>query len=154
MMALFLGMAPKAMALFGGVYNGDGTYFGPSGITTGNCAFGNSGAHTQQWAAGATFVALNAPQWAGSQYCGLCIEFKGDGAGLGGTPPPTTWTRGIVCDQCPECKSGDLDFATAGDGRWAISWRAVPCAVDSPFMYWTTGTSHAHYSKIQISNSK
>lgn len=42
-------------------------------------------------------------------------------------PCGIAFLQGYVSDKCPECKDGDLDFAMAGDGRWDIKWKFVPC---------------------------
>ena len=60
----------------------------------------------------------------------------------------------IVGDLCPECKQGDLDLATNGDGRWTISWTPVQCNVaNNSFIYSFQG-SNPYYLKLQIANTR
>ena len=54
---------------------------------------------------------------------------------------------------CPECASGDLDFATDGDGRWDISWHFVPCESGDDLTYIFEG-SNPFYWKLQPRGGK
>lgn len=59
-----------------------------------------------------------------------------------------------ACDHsCPECSSGDLDFAADGDGRWDISWHFVPCDGGDDITYIFEG-SNEFYWKIQPRGGK
>src|SRR5690349_20325765 len=75
-------------------------------------------------------AALNAEEWAGSAMCGGCVRVDG---------PLGSVTVRIV-DLCPECKRGHLDLsreafakvANPVDGRVAVKWQLVSCAVNGP----------------------
>lgn len=68
-------------------------------------------------------AAVNAPQWAGSDFCGRWVRVTGPGG--------TADVR--VVDLCPECLEGDLDLNTAAfqavtgqtSGRIAITWETI-----------------------------
>lgn len=98
---------------------------------------------------GMTPVAINAPQYDDSTSCGMCVEVTGTGEGSGGTPITGTF-KGYVSDQCPECKPGDLDLATSGDGRWKLSWKAIPCE-DGKVSFYFEG-SNDFFLKMQPRN--
>ena len=51
----------------------------------------------------------------------------GTGTGAGENPISTAPFMASVCNVCPECNYGDLDFADSADGRWDIKWHYVPC---------------------------
>lgn len=86
-------------------------------------------------------AALNLPQWDTAAHCGECVKVKG--------PKGGDVVIKIV-DQCPECKTGDLDFSpTAFDkladrvqGRVPISWYPVPCPVSGGIEYHFKDGSH------------
>jgi expansin len=93
-------------------------------------------------------AAINAPEFAGSAACGVCVAVAG---------PRGAVTVRIV-DLCPGCGEGHLDlsaeaFAQIADpaaGRVAITWRPVPCAVDGPVRYrWKEGTN-PWWAAIQV----
>ena len=59
-----------------------------------------------------------------------------------------------VTDECPECKSGDLDLAQSGNGRYNVEWQAVQCDTgDTPVQYSFQG-SNDYYLKLQIANTR
>lgn len=73
---------------------------------------------------------------------------------LAANPVPQQTQYAIVGDLCPECSAGDLDQATAGDGRWKISWYPVQCNVgESNFIYSFQG-SNPYYLKLQVANTR
>lgn len=110
-------------------HNIQGTYYGVQNpMGSGQCSFASYNLNNGP-APGALPVAINAAQWAGAALCGLCVRFRGTGAGTGVTPISSAWQAGFICDQCPECLSGDLDLQSNGDGRWAIEWEAQQCSV-------------------------
>ena len=79
---------------------------------------------------GVVTVALNSPQYGdGKSACGRCIEGSGTGVGAGGTPVGRFFAA--VNNLCPECKTGDIDFALNGDGRWKVNWKVVDCSSKS-----------------------
>ena len=53
-------------------------------------------------------VAVNAPQYGGSQPCGMCIAYRGTGKGAGADPVPDAMQYALVTDLCPECAHGAL----------------------------------------------
>lgn len=141
--------APSALAqnLFGQNFIGDGTFYGDQGDqSSGNCAFGVTGSSKLPWTnglTGAKFVALDRPLYnlgPGSN-CGLCLAYYGSPIDrgcttCGTTPIPETVQYAMVSNQCPECRTGDLDQASNGDGRFKINWHAVQCQVgDSNIIY-------------------
>lgn len=105
-------------------------------------------------------VALNARQWrelGESAFCGMCVTVDGSGSGRGADPIRGTYDA-YVMDHCSSCTGGswggygDLDFSDGGkDGRWDITWRAVPCPVEGPIEYVFVG-SHKWYIKVQPRN--
>lgn len=107
--------ASAAQNLFGQNFIGDGTYYNDQGDqSTGNCAFGVSGASQLPWTTGLTgprFVALDAPLYKlgpGSN-CGLCIAFYGSPIDrgcttCGTTPIPETVQYAMVSNSCPEVR--------------------------------------------------
>lgn len=85
-----------------------------------------------------------------SQICGLCATVTATGTGSGTNPIPAGPFLVFVNNQCPDCPNsmlaqtrisqscdgnnshfsvGQLDFGTAGDGIWDISWTATDCPV-------------------------
>jgi len=102
-------------------------------------------------------VALNSNQYIGdnlSQGCGLCIQLSGTGAGSGASPISKTPFTVFVHDQCPGCATGDIDLSESGDGRWKISWTAVPCPVGSDKFSYKFQGSNPWYIKLQIVGHK
>ena len=84
---------------FGQTYDsGQATFY--TLTQAGNCAFETAGTKHLPWASGIqTFVAMNQAQYDGSVACGLCLQYMGDGQGLGLTPIPTTPQYALVSDQ-------------------------------------------------------
>lgn len=121
--ALLLAAPLLAAALsVGESYSGEGTYYGAGQDARGAC--GGRGYSTGP--GGIMTVALNAPQFgSGNGPCGMCVEGRGTGVGAGGTPIGRFFAA--INNLCPECKTGDLDFALNGDGRWRIEWKVVDC---------------------------
>jgi len=96
-------------------------------------------------------VAMNAPQYANSTTCGLCANVTGNGIGSGTTPVDGTFLV-YVADECPECKTGSLDFGDTGDGRWNINWVAVACPVIGNVQFLCQGCND-YYLKLQARNT-
>ncbi len=84
---------------FGETYDsGQATFYTPT--QAGNCAFETAGTKHLSWASGIqTFVAMNHAQYDGSMACGLCLQYMGDGQGLGQTPISTSPVFALVTDQ-------------------------------------------------------
>ena len=130
------------------------TYYGDAGAS-GSCAFNYAGVQNEAWARGTAYrVAMNAPQFFGSEVCGLCLKFRGLGPGAGANPVGQAIRYVLVSNQCPECRGGDLDLEKAGDGRWRAGWTPVQCAVAAtPFVYSFQG-SHQWFLKLQVANTR
>jgi expansin len=127
----------------GDVRTGDGTYYDATG--GGACLFDPSPGDLM-------IAALNAPDWAGSNWCGACADVTG----------PKGTVRIRIVDQCPECKSGDLDLSPDAfskldaleKGRISISWRFVACDVSGPVRYRFKEGANPYWTAIQIRNSR
>jgi len=129
--------------------SGDGTYYGTQDGSGGACSIYPSPSFVSN---GVTKVAINAPQYSGSLACGMCMQVNGNGKGSGANPIKGTFLA-FVDDLCPECKTGALDLALNGDGRWDISWVAVDCPVQGNLQYAFQG-SNAWYIKMQVRNHR
>lgn len=101
--------------LFGQNFIGDGTFYGNQGDqSSGNCAFGVTGAATLPWTTGLTgpkFLALASPLYnlGPSTNCGLCVAYYGDPVDAGCTTCgtshiPQTVTYAMISNQCPEVR--------------------------------------------------
>ena len=76
-----------------------GTFYGAGQDDQGTCSFSQNFANTNllPWTNGAKLtLALNNNQFDNSAACGLCLMFRGTGAGLGTTPIPAEYTLGFV----------------------------------------------------------
>jgi len=97
-------------------------------------------------------AALNAEEWAGSALCGGCVRVDG---------PRGSVTVRIV-DLCPECKRGHLDLsqeafakvANPVDGRVAVKWQLVSCAVSGPVSYHFKDGSSQWWTALQVRNHR
>lgn len=130
-----------------------GTYYGYRQRGFGHCSYHF---HNFGTAAGyrGTPLAINSAQYTGTGVCGMCVKYKGKGQGAGGNPVDDTWQDGFICDQCPECKFGDLDQQKGGDGRWKIDWYPVQCPVgSSKFQYGYQG-GNPWYKKMMVANAR
>ena len=123
---------------------GEGTYYDFAN-GDGACMFGPSPDAMD-------IAALNKPDWGGSSLCGACAEVTG---------PKGSVTIRIV-DQCPECKSGDLDFspqafgkiADMAAGRVPISWKLVTCDVSGPIQYKFKDGANQWWTAVQVRNHR
>jgi len=128
---------------------GNGTYYG--GTTGGACGFGtlvpsfvtNPTNNIRQ-------VAMNPTFFAGSLGCGMCVTMKGTGSGSGKNPISTTAFTVFVSDELPSGGKGDIDIGTSGDGKWGISWKAIPCPVGSSKFSYKFAGSNPYYLKLQV----
>jgi len=142
-------------SLYTSQQSGDGTYFDMPDIGTGNCAY-RSTTGLNQFAQQIQPVAINSVQYDSSAACGVCLTMQGTGSGSGSDPISTEPFTAVVVDQCPSCPSlGDLDLATnpALDGRWDITWTAIPCPVGDEFFQYMLEGSNQNYVKIQVRNT-
>ena len=79
-----------------------GTFYGQQDNqdAAGACSYSANFANSNSlpWSKGTDMtVALNDAQWAGGAGCGLCVRFRGTGAGIGTTPISTSeWKTGFV----------------------------------------------------------
>ncbi len=79
-----------------------GTFYGQQGDqdAAGACSYSANFANSNKlpWSSNTSMtVALNDAQWAGGAGCGLCVRFRGTGAGIGTTPISTSeWKTGFV----------------------------------------------------------
>jgi len=128
--------------------NGDGTYYGAQNGKGGACSIFPRPA----FMSGLSTVAINSPQWMGSSTCGMCVQVTGTGKGSGSNPITGTFIA-VVDDLCPECKTGSLDLARNGDGRWGVNWVAVDCPVRGGLTYFFQG-SNPYYLKMQVGNHR
>ncbi|CAL5218467.1 g150 [Coccomyxa viridis] len=139
---------------------GDGTFYGQQDNqdAAGACSYSANFANSNSlpWSKGTDMtVALNDAQWAGGAGCGLCVRFRGTGAGIGTTPISTSeWKTGFVNNRCPECSHGDLDLNHRGDGRWKIEWYAVPCPVGDTNIRYDIVVSSQYWFSLVISNTR
>ena len=149
-----VGTTIASEGIFDQDYTGDGTYYGQHG-GAGHCSMQFTDSAQLPWTNGVSyFVALNRPQYNDSSPCGTCVALHGTGPGIGTLPVPETVAYAIVADECPECKTGDLDIATSGDGRWTIQWHAVPCDVGSTSFQYSFQNSNPWYVKLGITNTR
>lgn len=151
--ALFAAAAPAAAGPFGSTFSGEGTYYGLRTRGFGHCSFHFHGHGASAGYLG-TPLAVNAPQYTGASICGLCVRFRGTGGGAGGNPIASDWQPGFICDECPECKHGDLDLQTGGDGRWKIEWQPVQCPVGASALRYGFQGGNPYYKKLQVANAR
>ena len=75
------------------------TYYGlqsPEGAGACSYQFSSPTAYTLPWTAGVSLgVAMNMPQFNGSYACGMCMQYRGTGAGSGLNPVSTDITYAI-----------------------------------------------------------
>lgn len=142
----------SALSLYANSWCGDLTYYGAL-TNIGNCGL----QPFPSWMSGVTWgVAMNANQYASGnlcQACGVCLRGNYLGTGAGANPPPSSFTA-VVVDQCPECATGSIDVATAGDGRFQISWTAVDCPVGSATLNYEWQGSNIWYMKLGVRNHR
>lgn len=122
-------------------FRGEGTFYGGNPYT-GNCAMRRP---IPRFYKDYLAVAINKVQYPYS--CGACLRLRGDGKGLGATPIRGP-TLAYVADRCYECKHGDLDLSSVGDGRWDISWELIPCPGENRISFQFEGSNN-HYWKLQ-----
>ena len=126
-------------AAFGERRSGEATYYAADG--SGACLFDPSPDDLM-------VAAINAPDWAGSSWCGACARIDG---------PMGTVTVRIV-DLCPGCASGDLDLspdafeqiAPLEQGRVAIDWTFVSCNVSGPIQYRYKDGTNPWWTAVQV----
>ena len=138
---------------FGKAYEGDGTFYTLQGV--GACGLEKTNAQKLPWSTGIkNNVAMNDPQFANSASCGLCLTYRGTGAGVGQTLIADTPQSALVTDLCPECLTGSLDMAMPGDGRFKIQWTPAQCDVGSTGFVYSLEGSNNFYIKLRITNTR
>jgi expansin (peptidoglycan-binding protein) len=123
---------------------GEGTYYSATGA--GNCSFDPSPNDLM-------VAAMNHPDYGTADWCGACLEVTG---------PQGNSVRVRVVDQCPECKTGDLDLSPQAfemlsplsAGRIKISWHEVACDVSGPIDYHFKDGTNEYWTAIQIRNHR
>jgi len=128
---------------FGEEHKGEATYYAATGA--GNCSFPASPNDL-------LVAAMNASDYANSQLCGACVRVSG--------PKGSVDLR--IVDQCPECKSGDLDLspmafgkiAELSAGRVPMSWIAIPCPISDPLVYHFKDGANPWWFAIQVRNHR
>lgn len=129
---------------FGEQHSGDGTYY-TFADGTGTCMYDKtSDVH---------IAALNAPDWAGSAWCGACADVTG---------PSGNQIRVRIVDQCGDCAKGQLDFhpdafallAPKEQGRIPITWTFVACDAQGPVSYKFKDGSNPFWTGLQVRNSR
>jgi len=129
---------------FGTPHSGDGTYY--------TFADG-SGACLYDKTSDFHIAALNAPDWAGSAWCGACADVTG---------PSGAQVRVRIVDECADCAPGQLDFhpdafavlAPKEQGRIAITWSFVACDAQGPVSYKFKDGSNPFWTAVQVRNSR
>jgi len=141
-------------AAYSTAQTGFGTYYG--GTTGGACGYGTltpSYVLPQGKTTPATSikqVAINPTYFAGSLGCGMCISLKGTGSGSGANPVSSSAVTYFVSDLLPSGGAGDIDLGISGDGKWGVSWKAVPCPVGSAKFSYKFQGSNPYYLKLQV----
>jgi hypothetical protein len=130
-----------------------GTYYGYRTRGFGHCSFHFHGFGSLPGYAG-TPLAINNAQYKGTSVCGMCVKIRGTGPGAGGNPITGSFQDGFICDQCPECKYGDLDLQKGGDGRWKIDWYPVQCPVGSSTFRFGFQGGNPWYRKIMVAGTR
>jgi expansin (peptidoglycan-binding protein) len=123
---------------------GEGTYYDATGA--GNCSFDPSPDDLM-------VAAMNHPDYGVADWCGACLEVTG---------PQGNSVRVRVVDQCPECKTGDLDLSPEAfqmlsplsAGRIKISWHEVACDVTGPIDYHFKDGANQYWTAIQVRNHR
>ena len=93
-----------------------GTFYGQQSDqdAAGACSYGKNFANSTKmpWSSNADMtVALNDAQWELGAGCGLCVRFRGTGAGIGTTPIATShWQTGFVNNRCGLLPSACIDL--------------------------------------------
>lgn len=135
----------KGIQEYGKRFYGKATFYGYT--EGGNCAMGRKSQLPLMYQR-MLAVAINEDQYDSSRSCGACVEVRGSGRGIGGTPVRGKF-RAYVHDRCPECGRGDLDLSKGGDGIWRINWKFIPCPVTNDVSFVFEGSNN-FYKKIQV----
>jgi expansin (peptidoglycan-binding protein) len=129
---------------FGPQHTGDGTFY-TTADGSGACLYDRNTADTN-------IAALNISDWAGSAWCGACVDVTSTMATV----------RVRIVDECPDCMPGRLDLhpgafaklAPTSEGRVAISWTFVACDVIGPVKYKYKDGSSQYWTAVQVLNSR
>ena len=98
-------------------------------------------------------AALNISDWAGSAWCGACVDISG---------PNASTVRVRIVDECPDCSPGQLDLhpdafaelAPTTAGRVPITWTFTACDVTGPVKYKFKDGSNPYWTAVQVQNSR
>jgi expansin len=134
-------------------FTGDMTAYTLSSPMAGNCNYMTAGA-----GASVNYAALNAPQFDSTKSCGRCALISCADTRC---KDKTKTQLVYLLDQCPECKSGDLDVApsvfktlTGSDpARYKIKWKFVNCPVKGSLQYCLKVGSNPYWIAVQPANS-
>ena len=126
------------------IHTGEGTYYSEAN-GGGNCMFDPTPNDLN-------VAAMNAVDYNNAAVCGEYVHIWG---------PKGEVTVRIV-DQCPECKSGDLDLspqafdqiADLPQGRVKISWQLVSPAIAGPIAYHIHKDSNPWWLSVQVRNHR
>jgi len=133
------------MQNFGEMHSGVATFY-TTADGTGACLYDKDTSDTH-------IAALNVSDWAGSAWCGACVDITG---------PSANTVRIRIVDECPDCMPGQLDLhpgafaelAPTSQGRIPITWTFVACDVTGPVQYKYKDGSNPYWTAVQVRNSR
>lgn len=126
-------------------FTGEATYYdGSAGM--GNCMI--------EFPSDKMYAAMNASQYANSNACGGFVEITNEKNG--------NQVIVQILDQCPECKSGDIDLspeafeklAPLEEGRIAIKWKYIKCPDNRNMSVRFKDGSNPYWVAVQAINHK
>ena len=101
------------------------TYYGlqsPEGAGACSYQFSSPIAYTMPWTAGVALgVAMNMPQYNGSYACGMCMQYRGTGAGSGLNPVSTDYQYAIGA------RAHLQHMAVESQSRLLTRWHQLTC---------------------------
>ncbi|RLN98656.1 hypothetical protein BBJ28_00018294 [Nothophytophthora sp. Chile5] len=133
-------------------FEGDGTAYTLSEVSSGNCNFMSAIS-----IASTNYAALNQDQWDDLANCGRCAEVSCIDDQC---EDQTTTAIVQILDRCPECSSGDLDLSptvfkniTGSDpSRLTIRWQFVDCPSPGNVEVCLKEGSNANWIAVQPTN--
>lgn len=133
------------MQNFGEMHSGVATFY-TTADGSGACLYDKDTSDTH-------IAALNISDWAGSAWCGACVDITG---------PMSNTVRIRIVDECPDCMPGQLDLhpdafaelAPKTEGRIPITWTFVACDVTGPVSYKYKDGSNPYWTAVQVRNSR
>jgi expansin (peptidoglycan-binding protein) len=135
-------------------FQGDGTTYTLSEVSSGNCNFMSANG-----IAAANYAALNEVQWRNLSNCGRCAQVSCIDSRCA---DPTASAVVQIVDRCPECKYGDLDLSptvfkaiTGSDpSRLAIRWQFVDCPSEESVKICLKNGSNGYWIAVQPTNAR